>query len=142
MKYSDMSRAIQADRHAKATGRKDASDPILEPSAFERSPADALPVPAPPPPLGEPVHGATLPLSVNVEAEDWLLERLKQHGCDPYDHAAVFACNRDRLRTTILNNGISRAICGRHDGKPENYRECFERLYGEPLDPPSRKTKS
>jgi hypothetical protein len=136
-----MNRAIQADRHAKASGRKDRSDPILDSSDFERS-RESTPEPArPQPPRGEPVLGDAMPVSVNLTAEDWLLERLKDQGADPYAHAAVFGCMRDRLRTAIVNNGFARVIVGRHNGKPENYAQCFERLYGEPLVPTSHRSK-
>jgi hypothetical protein len=68
-----------------------------------------------------------------VEAEDWLAERIKQHGCDLYLNGE-FPTMRDRIRAAILANGIQVVITGRHDGKPENYAQTFERLYGEPLE--------
>lgn len=78
--------------------------------------------------------GESLPLLVHVEAESWLANRLKDHGCDiynggPYEHYA------DRLAACIVRNGMACVIIGRKDGKPESYAACFERIFGRPLVP-------
>lgn len=76
-----------------------------------------------------------------IDAESWLTQRLKDHGCDPYS-GGPNPEYRDRLRAAILDNGMQRVIVGRHAGKPENYAQSFERLYGEPLEAKAVKKKT
>ena len=77
-------------------------------------------------------------MSVTTELE--LGERLLEHGCDLY-LAGNFPTYRDRLRAAILANGVELTVIGRRpDGKVENYQQCFERLYGEPLSPKKSRT--
>lgn len=82
---------------------------------------------------------AQQPLLSTLEAEDWLKSRLEQHGIDlyaggPYEHY------RDRLAAAIVRNGIATVVVGRHAGKPENYQQCFERLYQQPLVPKAKRS--
>lgn len=78
------------------------------------------------------------PLLGHIEAEDWIGRRLLEHGCDLY-LAGDFPTYRDRLRAAIVANGIGLVIIGRHDGRPETYSACFQRLYGEPLVPKAKR---
>lgn len=89
-----------------------------------------------------PNPGETLPLLFNLEAESFLLERLKDHGIDVYADGPVFAHFRDRLRKVITDNRIGPVIVGRREGRPESYQQAFERLYGEPLKAKASKHKS
>jgi hypothetical protein len=74
------------------------------------------------------------PLLSHLEAEDYLADRLKAHGCDLYA-AGPCAHYRDRIRATILANGMQTVLLGRNQaGKLETYRDCFQRIYGVPLD--------
>lgn len=76
---------------------------------------------------------ATPDLFTHLEGETWLAERLKAHGCDLYA-GGPFEHYRDRLRATILANGVQRVILGRNKaGMLEDYAQAFERLYAEPL---------
>jgi hypothetical protein len=78
---------------------------------------------------------STQDLFTHLEAETWLAERLKQHGCDLYA-GGPFEHFRDRLRATILANRMQAVLLGRNKtGALENYAQAFERLYGEPLVP-------
>lgn len=76
--------------------------------------------------------GQTLPLLVNVEAETWLANRLLQHGCDLYA-GGPYASYADRLGAAIVRNGVQCVIVGRREGKPENYRQYFERVCSKAL---------
>lgn len=44
---------------------------------------------------------------------------------------------RERIRFAIIEGHLDCAIIGRHPRtkKPETYGQCFERHYGEPLEP-------
>lgn len=77
-------------------------------------------------------HPAQQELLVHVEAEAWLAERLKDHGCDIYAGEG-YATYLDRLGACIVRNGLTHAIVGRKDGKPESYAVCFARIAGKPL---------
>lgn len=74
-----------------------------------------------------------------LESEAWLVKRLREQGVSLDECSKVLAGvtdtdeRRERLRHTILSNGMSTVIVGRHHGKSENYQQCFERLYGEKL---------
>jgi hypothetical protein len=67
-----------------------------------------------------------------MDAENWLLERLKQHGIDVYV-AGEFATLQARLGHVIVTNRYGPVVAGRHNGKPETYAQLFERMYGTPL---------
>jgi hypothetical protein len=86
-------------------------------------------------------RGESYPLLAQVNAESWLGQRLLEHGCDVYRYGPETDSYRERLRQTILDNGMGAVIVGRHDGKPETYAQTFERLYGEPLKAKSTKAK-
>jgi hypothetical protein len=67
-----------------------------------------------------------------MTAEDWLLERLKQHGIDVYVDGE-FPTLAARLGHVIVTNRYGPVVAGRHNGKPETYAQLYERIYGEPL---------
>lgn len=104
----------------------------LDSGRFEKRPRTTTkpaykPVHRPEPELEQTADSVTA-----ADAELWLAERLKQHGCDiyaggPYDTYA------DRLAAAIVRNGMQCVIVGRKDGKPENYASCFERIAGKAL---------
>lgn len=71
-----------------------------------------------------------------IESEDDLAERLKAHGHDPYA-GGPYETYADRLGACIVRNGVSCVLVGRGpDGKPENYAQAYERLYGRALPQP------
>ena len=113
MKYADMQKQLDNGR-------------------FEKRPRNTTPPPRKPVRPREP-EPDTPQLFDHLEAESWLGERLKAHGCDLYADGPVFAHFRDRVRKVILDNGMACVIVGRHDNKPESYAQTFQRLYGEPL---------
>ena len=77
--------------------------------------------------------GENLDLLACVESEDYLAERLKQHGCDIYA-GGPYATYRDRLGACILRNSMQAVIVGRApNGKPETYADCYQRIYGKAL---------
>lgn len=67
-----------------------------------------------------------------LEGENWLLERLKDHGIDVYVDIP-FETLRDRLAHAITSYGYGPVVAGRHNGKPETYEQLFERLYSAKL---------
>lgn len=66
-------------------------------------------------------------LALETDPEGWLINRLKWHGVDIY--AGSYACWRDRIGNSILNNRFGMVVVGRHNGKPETYEQVFERIY-------------
>ncbi len=68
-----------------------------------------------------------------ADAEQWLAERLKDHGIDIYVGDA-YPTYADRLGAAIVRNGIQCVIVGRNpDRKPESYASFFERIVGKRL---------
>lgn len=116
MKYAEMQSAIARDKPGKRpTGKHGRSNPTQNALRSRAEPAE------------------TLPLLSGVEAEEWLGERLKHHGYDIYA-GGTYATYADRLRACIVRNRCECVIVGRNaDGRPENYRDCWERLYGRKL---------
>jgi hypothetical protein len=79
-------------------------------------------------------------LFTHLEAETWLAERLKAHGCDIYA-GGPYAAYADRLGACIVRNGLACVIVGRNpDGKPESYAQLFQRIAGKAL--PKKATTS
>lgn len=81
--------------------------------------------------------GETPDLLTPIESETWLANRLLDHGCDLY--AGSHVTYGERIRQTILTNGMGCVVVGRRDGKPENYAQVFERMYGLPLEPKAKR---
>lgn len=68
--------------------------------------------------------------------ERWLAHRLGEHGAQVFEGLTDRAQRIERFRAAIQTVG-SHVIAGRSkDGKPENYGQVFERLFGEPLELP------
>lgn len=70
---------------------------------------------------------------MSIDPEQFLLERLKDHGVDVYAPAGPFECLRDRLAQVIVDNRFGSVVAGRHNGKPERYEDLFQRIYGTKL---------
>lgn len=75
--------------------------------------------------------------------EQWLAERLGLHGVKIFDGVTDQTERRERFRAAILDAGLELVVCGRgSDGKPNNYRQAFERLYHTQLtDKPKREKR-
>jgi hypothetical protein len=69
----------------------------------------------------------------NLDAEIWLVSRVRQHITGIFDGVTDPQIRKDRMRTAIKNNGLDCVIAGNKDGKPETYAEVYRRLYGEAL---------
>lgn len=78
---------------------------------------------------------STPDLFTHLEAEAWLAERLRQHGCDIYASAEPYAIYADRLGACIVRNRLQSVIVGRNPAtsKPESYAQLFERIAGKAL---------
>lgn len=78
---------------------------------------------------------AQVPLEfTRLDAELYLVGRLKQHGAHVFDGDTTTATRKERIRAAILEHGLDCTIVGRNKaGKTDTYRACYERLYGEPL---------
>lgn len=79
---------------------------------------------------------------INLGTESWLAMRLGQHGAGVFTGLTDPAIRRERVRAAITDNGLQCVIVGANDRKPENYSQAFERIYGEPLSPPTRKARA
>lgn len=64
--------------------------------------------------------------------EVWLANRLGQFG---HVFAGVTdpALRKQRIREAIREGALENVIAGNRAGKPELFRDCFARLYGEAL---------
>lgn len=70
--------------------------------------------------------------SQQLDAELWLASRLKEHGI--FEGTTTTAERKERFRLAMIP--YAEVIAGARTGKPERYRETFERIYGESLVPP------
>lgn len=70
---------------------------------------------------------------MSIDPEQFLLERLKDHGVDVYAPVGPFECLRDRLAQAIVDNQFGSIVAGRHNGRPERYEDLFLRIYGAKL---------
>lgn len=77
---------------------------------------------------------AALNFGDSIRLQDYLAERLRQHG------AAIFAgdtnteLRRERARVAIAEHGLSAVIVGRGPGgRPMTYSELFTAIWHEPL---------
>jgi hypothetical protein len=84
----------------------------------------------------------TLSGKEQLAAHAWLWQRITRHLNDIFEGLTDIAVRRERFRRVILNAGLGPVIVGRHDGKPETYTECFERLFGEPLEPSKARARA
>ena len=77
----------------------------------------------------------------SLDAELWLVGRLRDHIAQIFTSDTDPNIRKERIRRAIVAAELQDAILGRHAGKVENYSQVFERLYGEPLEPKSKKGK-
>lgn len=64
----------------------------------------------------------------------WLARRLEL----PLSWAAGVTTReirRDRIRAVILDRGLADRVAGTAKGRPETWREIYERVYRSPLQP-------
>jgi hypothetical protein len=105
----------------------------LDSGRFEKRPRNTTKPAYKPPHRQELDFTQTPDLLTELEAETWLAERLKAHGCDIYA-GGPYASYADRLGAAIVRNGLACVIVGRgKDGKPESYAQLFQRIAGKAL---------
>ena len=76
----------------------------------------------------------------DFDAEAFIVRRLADHGRQVFTGVTDPAIRRERIRQAILDGKLEAAIIGKNAaGKAETYSQLFERLYGEPLTPKTRK---
>ena len=87
------------------------------------------------------MNQAALDLGTVAIAEQYLLSRLEKHRIFVYPPSEQFPA-KERIRRAIIDNKCEYTIVGRNSAnrKPETYMACFERAYGEPLEPKSKRT--
>lgn len=77
-----------------------------------------------------------------LDAELWFVGRLRDHIAQIFTGDTDRDVRRERIRQAIVSAQLERVILGKNAaGKPENYSDAFERLYGEPLQRPNPKGK-
>lgn len=70
----------------------------------------------------------------DLDNEFWLRERMLDHrGPDVFDGATDPNMRKQRFRAAIKQCGLEVVVIGSKKGKPVNWRQAFESLYGEPL---------
>jgi hypothetical protein len=74
--------------------------------------------------------------------EQWLAQRLGEHGAGVFTGLTDRDTRRERFRAAILEHGLEAVVVGRHEGKPQTYAQAFERLFGEALKQPQRVSAS
>jgi hypothetical protein len=70
---------------------------------------------------------------VSIEAELWLVARVRSHITGLFDGVTDPQIRRDRMRRMLRDNGLDCVIVGSKDGRPETYAEVYRRFYGEAL---------
>jgi hypothetical protein len=79
----------------------------------------------------------------DFDAEEFFVKRLRDHRRQIHSGITDPEERRERIRYAILEGGLDCAIIGKSKtGKSETYAQAFERHYGEPLQPTTRKRKS
>ncbi len=74
------------------------------------------------------------------DGEMFFAKRLRDHGVTILAGATDEAMRRERIRSAIIECHLDQTIIGKSpSGKTATYAQCFERFYGEPLNPPVRK---
>jgi hypothetical protein len=88
------------------------------------------PLPVEPLPTPEP---AFVP---RLSDEIWLAEKLKKAGA-PWkittEGLTSSDVRRERVRAVILGTKLEAQQCGKREGKPVTFGECFEIVYAQPL---------
>lgn len=78
----------------------------------------------------------------HFDVEMYFARRLGEHGKTIFTGLSDPTITKDRIRQAIIEAGVDCTIIGRApNGKPETYAQSFERFYGEPLYPKTRKGK-
>jgi len=67
-------------------------------------------------------------LLASVGAESWIMERLKEQGCDVYMDGE-FGSLRERIAYVIATYRYGPIVVGRHMGKPETYEQFVLRVF-------------
>lgn len=75
------------------------------------------------------------------DAEEFFVKRLTDHRREIHAGVTDPATRKQRIREAILAGGLDCTIIGRNPAtkKPETYSQCYERIYGEPLCPGSKR---
>lgn len=77
------------------------------------------------------------------DAEMFFVRRLKEHGKRVLEGVTTSEITKERIRQALIDAKVDCTICGRNAaGKAETYAQAFERHFGEPLEPKSRKGKT
>jgi hypothetical protein len=86
---------------------------------------------------------AALDFSVVTLGEEYIVKRLRAKGAHIYAVSDAFPM-KERMRRAIIDGKFDCAILGKNSAtnKCETFSQAFERLYGEPLEPKSRKGKT
>lgn len=70
----------------------------------------------------------------DLSNEIWLAQRLRDHrGPDIFAGDTNPALRKQRLREAIKSCGLESVVIGSKKGKPMNWRDAFQSLYGEAL---------
>jgi hypothetical protein len=77
---------------------------------------------------------------LTLNAEAWLVKRLGEHGAKVFDGDTTPEIRRQRIREVIIEQQLPSVVIGRSAGRPETYRQVFERIYGIKLDDVPRGT--
>jgi hypothetical protein len=79
-----------------------------------------------------------------MDVEMWFQNRLLKHGYHVFRGATTPHEGRERIRLAILDCALDAVLCGTNQatGKAETYEQAFERFYGEPLKPKTRKERT
>jgi hypothetical protein len=88
------------------------------------------------------MNQAALDLAVVTKAEEYFVTHLRAKGIFIYPVSDQFPL-KERIRRAIIDGKVDYAIIGRNSAtkKCETFLECFERLYGEPLEPTTKGRK-
>lgn len=79
----------------------------------------------------------------SFDAEMYFAKRLGEHGKRVFTGLTDPTITKERIRQAIIDSKVDCTIIGRApNGKPETYSQSFQRFYGEPLVPTTRKGKS
>lgn len=79
-------------------------------------------------------------LDFGTEAEQFFLQRLHNFGAFVYPVGPNYPL-KERIREAIRQHKLDCVVIGRHDKRAETFAQCFERYYGEPLEPKPSKRK-
>jgi hypothetical protein len=86
------------------------------------------------------MNQVALDLAMITQVEDYIVKHLRAKGVFIYPVSDQFPI-KERIRRAIIDGKCDYAILGRNatTKKCETFMECFERLYGEPLEPKQKR---